>query len=120
MQQDDEPPDVMEQVDLDRWFVHRGVALFRAYGKAVTRWEKTRKFEPPDPKELEVEDGLEFPKEAKFYGPGGLEKAIAQRVAKRTAREIAEAPGRPAKDQPRKSPGQGGLPAPEMLYYPKR
>lgn len=114
------PVEVLEAIDLDRWFVSRARALLRGYTKAREEYEATQRFRPPNEKDLEVDDGLDRAEEAHFYGPGGLEKAILRRVKKRTEREIAAAGGRQRPDQRRPQPRQGELSPPGLLYDSKR
>ena len=117
------PPDLLERVDLDVWFIRRGKQLLRGYLRAVERHAETGRFTPPDDKTLEVNDGLDSPKEARFGGsdPAALERAILARARKRTERAIAErqggsTPPRQKTHKPDAGTGTGGLPAPGLLY----
>ena len=114
------PVEVLEAIDLDRWFVHRARALLRGYVRAREEFEASQRFNPPDEKSLEVDDGLDAAPEERLYGIGGLERAILGRAKKRTQRQIAEAAGRQKPDQHRAKPSQGELPAPSLLYDSKR
>ena len=56
-------PELLERYDLDAWFARRAAALLNGYTKAVLLHGEKGVFEAPDPKGMEVEDGLSYPRE---------------------------------------------------------
>jgi len=111
------PPELVERVDLDVWFIRRSKALLRGYANAVEKWEKEGRFEEPKPEEWRVAD--EYGNDAFPTDTRGR----AEQIAKRAARHLQEQGPRPRKERPKDQGGPvvgAGKPdVQNLLYDPK-
>ena len=111
------PPELVERVDLDVWFIRRSKALLRGYVDAVEKWEKEGRFEEPKPDQWQVDD--EFGRD----GTPTDTRGYAERLARSAARYLQDAGPRPRKERPKDQGGPvvgAGKPdVQDLLYDPK-